>query len=56
MKLKDWLVRTTYGSVCSEREVDFCVMGNVDCMFFKNVNVVTEELQHSLVVVDLDRK
>ena len=36
--------------------MDLCVMGKVDCMFYKNVNVVTEELQQYPVVVDVDKK
>ena len=30
-------------------------MGKVDCKFLKNANVITGELQHNLVIVDVDK-
>ena len=41
---------------CMESEVDFCMIGNVDRNSFKNVNVITVEFQHNLVVADIDEK
>ena len=31
-------------------------MGKVDKQFLKDVNVITGELQHNLVIVDIDKK
>ena len=48
--------RLTYVSGCIKSEIDFCIMGKVDRKFMKNVKVITGELQHNLVVVDIDKK
>ena len=45
--------RITYGSRCNESEIDFCIMGKVDHFLFY-VKVITGELQHNLVVVEVD--
>ena len=37
-------------------EIDFCIMGKVDRKLLKNVKVITGELQHSLVIGDIDKK
>ena len=41
---------------CNISEIDYCIMGKVDHKFLKNVKVITGELQHNLVVVDIDTK
>ena len=38
-----WLRKTVkkkidYGSGCNESDIDFCIMGKVDCKFLKNVS------------------
>ena len=48
--------KITYGSGCNESEIDFCTMEIVDSKSLKNVKVITGELQHSQVVVDVDKK
>ena len=48
--------KITYGSGCSESMIDFCMNGKVDCKCVKNVEVISGELQHSLVMVDIDKK
>ena len=48
--------KITYGSGCNESEINFSIIGNVDSKYLKNVKVITGELQHNLVVVDIDRK
>ena len=46
----------TYGSGYNKSKIDFFIMGKVDCKFLKNVRVITGELQHNLVAVDVDKK
>ena len=46
----------TYGSGCSESQIESCMMGKVDRKFFRNVKVISGELQHNLGVVGVDRK
>ena len=46
----------TYGSGCDQSEIDLCIMGKVDRKFLKNVKVITGELKHNLVIVDIDMK
>ena len=46
----------TYGSGCNKGEIYFSIMGKVDRKFFNNVKVITGELQHNLVMVDIDKK
>ena len=48
--------KITYGSGCNESDINFCIIGKVDRKFLKNVKVITGELQHNLVVVDVDKK
>ena len=48
--------KTTYGSECNKSEIDFCIMGKVNCKCLKNVKVITGELQHNLVVVDIENR
>ena len=48
--------KITYGSGCNKSEIDFCIMGKVYRKLFKNVHVITGELQHNLVTVDIDKK
>ena len=48
--------KIAYGSVCNKSEIDFCIMGKVDQNIFLNVKVITGELQHNLVLVDIDKK
>ena len=48
--------KITYGSGCNESAIDFCIMGKVDHRFLKNVKVTSRELQHSLMVADVDKK
>ena len=48
--------KITYGSGYNESVIDFCIIGKVDHMFLKNVKVITGELQHDLVIVDVDKK
>ena len=45
-----------YGSGCNKSEIDFCIIGKVDRKFLENIKVITWELQHSQVVVDIDKK
>ena len=47
--------KITYGSECSESEIDICIMAKVDRIFFY-VKVITGELQNNLVIVDVDMK
>ena len=46
----------TNGTGCSDSVIDFCTIGKEYCNFLKNVNVITGELQHSLLVVDESKK
>ena len=39
-----------------QKEIDFDIMGKEYRMFFKNVKVITGELQHNVVIVDIDKK
>ena len=48
--------KITYGTGCNESKIDFCIIGKVHRMFLKNVKVTSGELQHNLVVVDVDKK
>ena len=48
--------KITYGSGCNESEIDICIIGKVDRWFLKNVKVISRELQHSLMVADVDKK
>ena len=48
--------RITNGSGWNKSEIDFCIMGKVDCKLLKNVKVITGEVQHSLVIGDIVKK
>ena len=48
--------KIAYGSGCNKSNIDFCMMGKVDLKFFIYVKVITGELQHNLVIVDIDKK
>ena len=48
--------KTMYGSGCNESEIDFFVIGKVDHKCLKNIKVISLQLQHNLVVVDVDKK
>ena len=48
--------KIAYGSGCNDSEIDFCIVGNVDRNFFKHVKLITGDLLHNLVVVDVDKK
>ena len=48
--------KTTYGTGCNKRRLIFDIMGKEYRMFLKNVKVITGELQHNVVIVDIDKK
>ena len=48
--------KITYGSGCNNSAIDLCIMGKVDSKLSNDVKVITGELQHNLVIVDVDRK
>ena len=48
--------KITYRSGCSKGKIDFRMIGKVDRTFLKNVKVITGELQHNLVMADIDKK
>ena len=45
----------TYGSGCNKSVIDFCMMKKVDRKILTNVIVINGELQHNLVIVDIER-
>ena len=48
--------KITYGSGCNISEIDFCIMGKVNRKFLGNDKVITGELRHNVVIVDIDKK
>ena len=48
--------KITFGSGCNEMETGICIIGKLDRKFLKNVIVISRELQHNLVVDDVDKK
>ena len=48
--------KMTHGTGCNKSESNFCIMRKVDRKFLKDVKVITGELLHNLVIVDIDKK
>ena len=48
--------KITYSADECGKEIDFVLMGGVYRKYIKDVKVIPWELQHKLVVVDLDKK
>ena len=48
--------KVTYSAGGNETEIDFVIVGKEERKFLKDVKVIPGELQHRLVVADLDKK